>query len=112
MVGFSGISAKSFHRNLHRNYEASTELLSKKENRAEWFFTLGGITLKSALYPSPLSAVGIRSRSIILPDQPTLAQKICAFLMVQSKSVEFARRKSDWIGYAFSWVNAEIIFHW
>lgn len=107
MVGFSGISAES----LHRNYEASEELLSKKENRAERFLTLGGITLKSSLGPSPLSAVGIRSRSIILPDQPNLVQKICAFLMVRSNSAAFARRKSDLIGYAFS-CNAEIIFHW
>jgi hypothetical protein len=97
---------------LHRNYDASSEWLSKKENRDEKNHTLFGVTLTSSLGPSVLSACGMRSAYVTIPAQSTIFQKTIVFLLVQGKVARFVRKENQYIGYAFSWVNAREIFEW
>ncbi|MEK7121422.1 MAG: hypothetical protein AAB857_01810 [Patescibacteria group bacterium] len=107
-----GIGCPVSVESLHRNYATSEELCSTKEGRAERNHVFLGVTLTSSLEPSVVYPFGVRSRYITIPQNPTLLQKIIAFLLVQGMVAKLARREEQWIDYAFSWLNAREIFDW
>lgn len=97
---------------MNQNYVLSENFLSKKENRRERKYTLGGVKLISVLNVSILSPFGVRERYVNIPDCSNLFQKVVAYLILQAKIANFARRENQWIGYAFSGQSAKDIFTW
>jgi hypothetical protein len=96
---------------LHHIYDYWDEHLSHKENRKERCYKFAGIVITSSLGAGIVFGNG-HDRYVTIPDRPTCFQKAISFLLVQVKIVEFARREDQWVGYAFSWLNAREVFNW
>ncbi len=64
------------------------------------------ITLSSRMGP-----LGGTERSLVLPEEPNMAQLITAYSLLKTHFVFSARRENQYIGYAFN-VNASSVFSW